>query len=392
MHRATTVTAEPATARPPEPASAAPGPHRTPGAADGTPTAPGEAPAPAHMIGSLLSGSATKGEEAAPGGGGPEPPVGLHPGEADAVLRRFELALPLSPGTDDPAAPSRDDLIDYARRILAGAGSADARRPAQARVRGGAAAHAVALLQECALQQVLGQGTVGDTGPGLRRAVEVVRLIGDSVRRDAERPAAAERAPGRRKERTLARELHDELGSSLTTALRRIEVSERTADPRHISAARQAVCHALDHTRYLIKGLRLQTPFSSLDEALESFLARMAPDGVAVDVRFTGGEESAPLSLRRELFMVVRESLRNAFAHSGAGRVTVCVRTNPWWISASVADDGIGFDTGAAHSERCSYGLASMKERVEEMGGWLTVDSAPTMGTVVHVRLPVRTP
>lgn len=134
MHRATTVTAEPATACPPEPASAAPGPHRAPGAADGTPTAPGEAPASAHLIGSLLSGSATKGEAAAPGGGGPEPPVGLHPGEADAVLRRFELALPLSPGTDDPAAPSRDDLIDYARRILAGAESADARRPAQARV------------------------------------------------------------------------------------------------------------------------------------------------------------------------------------------------------------------------------------------------------------------
>jgi signal transduction histidine kinase len=91
------------------------------------------------------------------------------------------------------------------------------------------------------------------------------------------------------------------------------------------------------------------------------------------------------------LYRIAEEALRNVECHSGAERVDVNVRVDhpdgAERLTLAVADDGVGFDPGAAPSGH--YGLLGMREQAELIGAELHVDSAPGQGTRVSVSVPV---
>jgi signal transduction histidine kinase len=95
-----------------------------------------------------------------------------------------------------------------------------------------------------------------------------------------------------------------------------------------------------------------------------------------------------PAEVSDELYMVLREAVRNALLHAGARSLRVRLASDGLELRAEVVDDGIGFDpkTGAG------VGVASMGERVQLLGGRLTVTSAPGLGTGVQARLPLPRP
>jgi hypothetical protein len=157
-----------------------------------------------------------------------------------------------------------------------------------------------------------------------------------------------------------------------------------------LAVARRAIREAIDVTRRMVGGLHDQTVLPPLPRVLREF-AGTAPEAVDVRFRTTGDERLLSDACRRELFLTPREAMSNAFRHSGARQVTVTMRFTRRWAHARIVGTGIGFDTDDVLAPGfCAPGLRSMTDRIEDLGGRLTIASEPASGTRVDVHLPLR--
>ncbi|MBM9506345.1 sensor histidine kinase [Actinacidiphila acididurans] len=213
-----------------------------------------------------------------------------------------------------------------------------------------------------------------------------------------------------RERRRLAREVHDELGHELSIALRQLELSElyRDGDPQaaaeRVGGAREHLASALLIARRLIAEFS-EPPSVDLEKEIVSFADSAGAGRTAVHVRVAGSQLLIPDGHRRELFLIVREALRNVFAHAAAEAATVRVDITSEAITAVVADDGRGIapggpgqgagsgsEPGSGSGGRRGFGLTSMRERAAALGGTVTV-SGPVppagAGTRVEIRLPL---
>jgi signal transduction histidine kinase len=211
--------------------------------------------------------------------------------------------------------------------------------------------------------------------------------------RQRQRLAAAE---GERQR--WARELHDETLQSMS-ALRIGLSTARRAD--QAEPLRQAVGQAVEHLEEAIANLRaLITDLrpAALDElgieaAIDGLSARSSRLGIEVDVSVDlayeqGRASSRPIpELETALYRIVQEALTNAAKHGEAKRAVVEIQEDATSISLTIRDDGNGFDP---HSGTHGFGLLGMHERVELLGGELSIDSAPGRGAVVSARFPAR--
>ncbi len=101
-----------------------------------------------------------------------------------------------------------------------------------------------------------------------------------------------------------------------------------------------------------------------------------------------GEEEHLPADyVRDQLYMILREGVRNAVAHSEADSIAVEVKISPREVVSLVWDHGLGFETSEAVTE--GMGLKSMRERAELLDGSFEVTSESDRGAVVRVRLPL---
>ena len=94
----------------------------------------------------------------------------------------------------------------------------------------------------------------------------------------------------------------------------------------------------------------------------------------------------ARIDVEGAAYFVASEALANALKHSGARRVTVGVGYTAGSLELEISDDGLGFDA----AEVGGSGLSNMSDRVEALGGRLTLRSRPGEGTRIGVRLPAR--
>ena len=95
-----------------------------------------------------------------------------------------------------------------------------------------------------------------------------------------------------------------------------------------------------------------------------------------------------PYELALCLFRIVQEALNNVDKHSGAREAKVTLTGTSGTLQVTIADSGRGFDEAAA-SVQGGLGLASMRERVQLVGGELTLQSQPGHGTRIIVRTPI---
>jgi signal transduction histidine kinase len=187
--------------------------------------------------------------------------------------------------------------------------------------------------------------------------------------------------------RRVAREFHDGLAQelALVTPYAR-HLAARGDDPvaRELAGAAD---RALDEARLAISALTV-----SRGETLASAVRRAAEDaaarhGVALDADIDGVGRSGD-RVHEALVRICREAITNAARHSGVRRVRVRMMTDErGGLTMQVSDDGRGFDPDAPRP-RGSFGLTSMTERAEAVGGSLHVESAEGRGTTVEVRLP----
>ena len=188
--------------------------------------------------------------------------------------------------------------------------------------------------------------------------------------------------------RRIARDIHDSLAQDLAFIAARVRVLERdpTASVRldHLAIA---ATRALEHSRTTISTLT-----RPLDEPLDAALARNATEvaerhGGHADLHLQPGVVVPPAT-RESLVMILREAVANAMRHGRAGSVDVSLSQQSW-LRLRVTDDGRGFDAAArAAGSDAAFGLQSMEERAQALGGGLVVRSAPGAGTTIEVALP----
>ncbi|GAA3486451.1 sensor histidine kinase [Streptomyces cremeus] len=202
----------------------------------------------------------------------------------------------------------------------------------------------------------------------------------------------------------LARDLHDHVGSSIGLALRCLDLYAMEQETGvhgsrdRLADARQALRDVFRLTRSLVSGLRANELHDNLKQEIDSYSAAASTGPVDVRTRIHGDETWLPERFRQEVFLVVREALRNAFAHAAAEHIDISVSVFPDAVHGVVADDGVGLPDalasadGAGHRARSASdgsGLIAMRQRVTGLGGTLELAGARGQGTEVRFRIPL---
>lgn len=203
--------------------------------------------------------------------------------------------------------------------------------------------------------------------------------------------------------RRLARELHDEMGQSLTAikadAALIVKHCQTSASP--ISRSAQAIAATADDLYELTRALLRHLRPGALDElglvaALESYVNEWHArrPGIACTFLAEGELEGLGEEINIALYRVIQECLTNVIRHAAASRVEVRLyrargAAEVDEVCLQVKDDGRGIAAQEAPWTNQRFGLLGMRERVEGLGGRIVLDSPPGEGLGVTVHLPL---
>ena len=191
--------------------------------------------------------------------------------------------------------------------------------------------------------------------------------------------------------RALARELHDEVGQSLSAILMETEGAECADHPtetrEHLSSIRTLAERTINQVRDLALLLR---PSMLDDLGLAPALnwhARETSKRTGRNVMVSSDDtiDSLPEDHQTCIYRLVQEAVNNAVRHANPRTIQVSVRKEGQKVEVTVRDDGAGFDTRVMRG----LGLLGMEERVRRLGGRLQINSEPGQGTLIQAALPV---
>lgn len=201
--------------------------------------------------------------------------------------------------------------------------------------------------------------------------------------------------------RRLAREIHDELGQSLSSIGINIELAQRSVQnepgsaENHLQRAERIVSDTTEQIYDLILGLRP----SSLDDlglaaALGAHAQRtLQPMGIEYELDLDPSLERLPSEIETVLFRIFQEAITNIIRHAKANHVRLHLSRQEGKIEGLILDDGIGFDFPSEYGkggEEQGFGLLGMRERAEQFGGEVRIESKLGNGTRVMIRLPIK--
>jgi PAS domain S-box-containing protein len=200
--------------------------------------------------------------------------------------------------------------------------------------------------------------------------------------------------------RTTAKELHDSIGASLAAIKFRLEgiVDEIARTPQKAAASLSETItylqEAITETKQISAKLRPTILddlglLSTITWYLRQFTEQFG--NIKLTQHIEVREEDISDTLKIVIYRVLQESLHNAAKHSDAAEIRIGLKSDSDRFVLEVADDGCGFDVQKTLSRLDSlsgYGLASIRERAEIVGGSLAIDSSPGEGTCIKMILP----
>ncbi len=197
----------------------------------------------------------------------------------------------------------------------------------------------------------------------------------------------------------VAREIHDGPAQSLANVVLRMEFCEKLMDVNpekvrdELKDLKRIVRNNLQDVRKIIFDLR---PMALDDLGVVPALKRYIEDfreknDIYIELIFHGRETRLEPVLEIALFRLIQEALNNVVKHARASNVKVAVEIKTEWVTAVVEDDGTGFvlERVLNSSLGTKFGLISMKERTDLLGGELYIDTHPGKGTKITFRIPV---
>jgi len=189
---------------------------------------------------------------------------------------------------------------------------------------------------------------------------------------------------------SIAREIHDDIGGTLTALRFDLSWIERNGDARSATRARHAIetlAHAMQAAQRIQRNLRPPMLDAGLLEALGAQIAEFRRrTGLAVD--FSCNVETLPVDAETAMtvYRTLQETLTNVAKHAQATAVRIGLVATPDQLSLEIADDGIGLRAPDL-DKPASFGLRGLSVRAQRIGGWLDVTPAPA-GSCVLLLLP----
>lgn len=235
-------------------------------------------------------------------------------------------------------------------------------------------------------------------------SIAFARFITGIIRQSAERKALIVELQSTRRElaeaehsaavlqerQRLAQEIHDTLAQGFTSILMHLEAAglhpEAAAD--HLHQAKAAARASLNDTRSVIQGLYAEvTPESSLRDALWHLVSVWSlHHKIPAELTVTGNLLSVPAPVIHAVQRIAQEALANARKHASPRRVDVTLSYLGDALALDVHDDGVGFTPGVPAA---GFGLRTMRDRAQAVGGALAIESAPGEGTTIALVVPL---
>ncbi|MBE7470416.1 MAG: hypothetical protein DPW09_03745 [Anaerolineae bacterium] len=198
--------------------------------------------------------------------------------------------------------------------------------------------------------------------------------------------------------RHIARELHDEIGQTLTAVKINLQAMQRRSGVSDLTASLQESMDIVEQAIQQVRNLSLDLRPSLLDDlglvaTLRWYLDRQARwAGLSAHLTVTPPDLQLPANLETVCFRLVQEALTNALRHAQAQTIRVDLQRHDKELQLVIGDDGLGFEVEPT-LKRIAYGkglgLVGMQERVSLLGGRFELESAPGQGTQIRVFLPL---
>jgi len=237
--------------------------------------------------------------------------------------------------------------------------------------------------------------------------VWITAIIGQSTRRrqlieqleatQAELAAAERRAGILEERQRLARDIHDTLAQGFTSIVMHLEAADQALPDdldtlqKHLDRARETARTSLEQARRVVNALR---PHSldqrSLPDAIERTAVRWQEEtGIPLTTTITGDPIPLHPDIEVTLLRATQEALANIRKHAQATTVQITLSYIDDVVVLDVQDNGVAFAGAAASPLSGGYGLQAMRERAEQCGGSVTLESEPGEGTTVVVSIPI---
>lgn len=204
-----------------------------------------------------------------------------------------------------------------------------------------------------------------------------------------------ERALQRERER-IARDLHDDLGSSLArisllSGLAKADKENPGQVEAHVEKISQSAAQTVRALEEIVWAVR---PGSDSLQGLVEYIAHFANElfegnntRCRLDLPHDLPTRPLPPDMRHNIFLIVKEALTNTLKHAAAREVRVQAKASANFLEMSVQDDGRGFDPENLPEGRSRNGLGNMRQRAEAVHGTLTVETARGKGTTVTLKV-----
>jgi signal transduction histidine kinase len=202
-----------------------------------------------------------------------------------------------------------------------------------------------------------------------------------------------------RERRRIAAELHDRIGQTLAISKLNIgTLKELVPDPdlaKRLEEINSLIDQAIRDTRSLTMELSPPILYELGFEAAVEWLSEQTQSRHDIHVQFASDKQEKPLSqdVQVLLFKIVQELFHNIIKHAGARTAKVSLSKAGEKIKIVVEDDGVGFQTdesGSWSGQANGFGLFSIRERLDHLGGRFEIESRPGHGTRVIVSAPLQ--
>lgn len=228
------------------------------------------------------------------------------------------------------------------------------------------------------------------------RLFEEARAMEESLRQLSSKVLTAQEE----ERKHISRELHDEIGQTLTAVNVSIALLRKhaEADPdfaAKVESAQRLIEQSMDMVHRFARELRPSMldhlgPFAAMQNYVKTFVERT---GIAVELENTADVERLDVQQGTVLYRIAQESLTNVYKHAQATRVKIRLSQGRDAVVLEIADNGRGAAEVPAPTGRAGgrqrLGLIGMQERVRLVNGQFTVESTPRRGTTVRVQIPL---
>ena len=203
-----------------------------------------------------------------------------------------------------------------------------------------------------------------------------------------------------RERHRLATDLHDQISQSLVISKIKLDQLRKSSTSDEFNTSLKDICNCLgkiiDDTRALTFDLSYPILYElGFEAAVAEWLSDQIQEKHQIKTEFVDDGQQKPLDddIRVLLFRNVRELLINVIKHAKASKLRVSIRRDNEYINVGVEDDGVGFDPVEVTSmaaKRAKFGLFSIRERLEQLGGMIEIDSEPGYGSRITMRAPLK--